>query len=267
MGFELFEQQPPGVVALEAAQRACLMLEADPAPTGRMPVVLSSTAGGTMIHEAVGHGLEADAIEKGVSKFCGRLGEMIASPAVTVVDDGTLSGKRGSSLVDDEGTPAQRTVLVDRGRLIRYMNDLLYADKLGHAPSGNGRRSSYQHRPIPRMTNTLIASGVDDPDDILSATDRGLFVKRMGGGQVNTLNGDFLFDVTEGYLIEGGKVGRPVRGASLVGNGPEVLQMIERVGTDLGFTLGTCGKDGQGVPVTSAQPTVYIRELTVGGTA
>ncbi len=265
-GYELFDEEDPEEVAREAARQACLMLDADPAPAGRMPVVLGSEAGGTLIHEAVGHGLEADHIEKGMSKYCGRLNEEIAAPEVTVVDDGTLPGKRGTTRVDDEGTPTERTVLVDRGVLVRFMNDLRTARKLDMAPTGNGRRQSYQYRPVPRMTNTLIASGDGDPAEILASTDTGLYVARMGGGQVNPLNGEFVFEVTEGYLIRGGKAETPVRGATLIGNGPTVLKSIEAVGRDLGFAIGTCGKSGQGVPVSDAQPTIRIRELTVGGT-
>ena len=198
LGYELFDEKDPEAMARRVAKRACLMLEADPAPTGRMPIVLSSEAGGTMIHEAVGHGLEADHIDKGMSKYCGRLNETIAVEKVTVVDDGTLPTMRGTCKVDDEGTPMQRTVLVDRGRLVRYMNDLRSARKMGHAPSGNGRRQSYQHKPVPRMTNTLIAPGADDPASILASTDTGLYVRKMGGGQVNSLNGDFMFEVDGG---------------------------------------------------------------------
>jgi TldD protein len=265
-GFEFFEENDVEEIARKAARQACLMLAADPAPAGRMPVVLSSEAGGTMVHEAVGHGLEADHIDKNMSKYCGRLNEEIAAPRVTVVDDGTVPFKRGSGRVDDEGTPTQRTVLVDKGVLVAFMNDLRTAQKLGMTPTGNGRRQSYEYRPVPRMTNTMIVPGEDDPEDILASTESGLFVRKMGGGQVNPLNGDFVFEVSEGYLIRGGKAETPVRGATLVGNGPEVLKNIEAVGSDLGFALGTCGKAGQGVPVSDAQPTLRIRELTVGGT-
>lgn len=267
MGFELFDLEDPEAVALTAAKQACLMLEARPAPSGRMPVVIGSEAGGTMIHEAVGHGLEADHIDKAMSKFCGRLHEMVAAPAITVVDDGTLPQRRGTANVDDEGTPTQTTVLIEQGRLVRFMNDIKTARKMGQSPTGNGRRESYQHRPIPRMTNTFILPGGDDPKDVLASTASGLFVRKMGGGQVNPLNGDFVFEVSEGYLIEGGKADAPVRGATLIGNGPDVMKDIEMVGSDLGFSVGTCGKDGQGAPVSDAQPTIRIRELTIGGTA
>jgi TldD protein len=267
LGFELFDTEDPEAVARDAARQACLMLDADPAPAGRMPVVLGSEAGGTMIHEAVGHGLEADHIDKNMSKYCGRLGQMIAPSSVTVVDDGTIPARRGTAHVDDEGTPCRRTVLVEEGRLVRYMNDLRTARKMGHEPTGNGRRESYQHKPIPRMTNTLICPGTADPAEILASTPNGLYVRKMGGGQVSPLNGDFVFEVSEGYLIRNGKAETPVRGATLIGNGPDALDAIEAVGSDLGFAIGTCGKDGQGAPVSDAQPTIRIRELTVGGTA
>jgi len=267
LGFEVFDTEDSEAAAEKAAKQAMLMLSADPAPAGRMPVVISSEAGGTMIHEAVGHGLEADHIDKQMSKYCGRLGEMIAVPEVTVVDDATIPLKRGSFNVDDEGIPAQRTILIDAGRLTGFMNDIRTARKMGMAPTGNGRRESYQHKPVPRMTNTMIVPGSADPKEILASTPQGLFVKNMGGGQVNPLNGDFVFGVDEGYLIENGKAEKPVRGATLIGNGPEVLLNIDAVGSDLGYAIGTCGKEGQGVPVSDAQPTVRIKELTVGGTA
>lgn len=267
MGFEIFDQKSPESVAIEAARQACLMLDAHPAPSGTMPVVLSSEAGGTMIHEAVGHGLEADHIDKGMSKYCGHLDEEIAVPMVSVVDDGSLPRMRGTLSVDDEGTPVQPTVLIDKGVLVGFMHDLKSANKLGHTPTGNGRRQSYAHKPMPRMTNTLLMPGDADPAQILAETDTGLFVKKMGGGQVNPLNGDYVFDVTEGYLIRNGRAETPVRGATLIGNGPDTLRDIEAVGNDLGFGIGTCGKDGQGVPVSDAQPTIRVRRLTVGGTA
>ncbi len=265
LGFELFEEDPPEQIARRAAERALLILAARKAPAGVMPVVLSSEAGGTMIHEAVGHGLEADLALEGLSVYSGKLGQTIASPLITVIDDATLPGKRGSFPLDDEGVPAQRTVLIEKGVLKSYLYDRLTAMKASVSSTGNGRRESYQHRPIPRMTNTFIAPGETDPERILRATDRGLFVRKMGGGQVNTVNGDFVFEVTEGYLIEEGEIGEPVRGATLIGNGPKVLNEIDLVGSDLGFGIGTCGKDGQGVPVADAQPTLRIPEITVGG--
>lgn len=264
-GMELFDAHPLEAAAETAARRAVMMLSARKAPAGRMPVVLSSEAGGTMIHEAVGHGLEADLAQSGLSVYSNRIGERIASPIITVVDDATLAGRRGSFRFDDEGTGAERTALVDRGILKTFMYDRLTAMKDNARSTGNGRRESYKHRPIPRMTNTMITPGASDPAEILRSTPRGLFVRKMGGGQVNTVNGDFVFEVSEGYLIENGAVGEPVRGATLTGNGPQVLLSIDRVGSDLGFSIGTCGKDGQGSPVSDAQPTLRIPELTVGG--
>ncbi|MEW5723902.1 MAG: TldD/PmbA family protein, partial [Thermodesulfobacteriota bacterium] len=265
LGFELFEEFDPEKVARTAAGRAIMMIEAEEAPSGTMPVVLSADAGGTMIHEAIGHGLEADLAGEGLSVYADRLGEQVASELITVVDDATLPYRRGSFAVDDEGTPAQATVLVEKGVLKRYMNDRRTALKTGVAPTGNGRRESFRHKPVVRMTNTLIAPGFSDPSEVLRATPKGLFVRKMGGGQVNPVNGDFVFDVSEGYLIENGRQGPPVRGATLTGNGPEVLKKIDLVGSDLGFGIGTCGKDGQGVPVADAQPTLRIPEIVVGG--
>ena len=265
LGMEIFEQQDPLHVAREAARRAVLMLEADPAPGGAMPVVLSAEAGGTMIHEAVGHGLEGDLVYEKMSVYAGRVGQKVASELITVIDDGTVPGKRGSGGFDDEGVPCRKNVLIDQGVLKGYLHDRLSAWKLEAEPTGNGRRESYRHRPIPRMTNTMIAPGSEDPAAIIRSTGDGLLVRKMGGGQVNTINGDFVFEVSEGYLIHDGKVGPPVRGATLTGNGPEVLGQIDRVGSDLGWSLGTCGKDGQGAPVGDAQPTLRIPRLVVGG--
>ena len=264
-GMELFDAYPLEQAAETAARRAVMMLSARKAPAGRMPVVLSADAGGTMIHEAIGHGLEADLAQSGLSVYSNRMGERIASPLITVVDDATLPGKRGSFRFDDEGVDAERTMLVDKGVLKTFMFDRLTGMKAGVGSTGNGRRESYKHRPIPRMTNTMIVPGESDPEDILRSTRSGLFVKKMGGGQVNTVNGDFVFEVSEGYLIEDGKIGEPVRGATLTGNGPQVLLSIDRVGSDLGFSIGTCGTDGQGAPVSVAQPTLRIPEITVGG--
>ena len=230
-----------------------------------MPVVITSQAGGTMIHEAIGHGLEADLAQEGLSVFSNKLGTEVASKLITVIDDSTIAKKRGSFRFDDEGTPSQRTVLVENGVLKRYMYDKLTAMKDRVESTGNGRRESYQDRPIPRMTNTFIAEGKHSPEQIILSLDKGLLVEKMGGGQVNTVTGDFVFDVQEGYLIENGKKGEPVRGATLTGNGPEILRSIDMVGTDLGFSIGTCGKDSQGVPVSDAMPTIRIPEMVVGG--
>ena len=267
LGFELFDIYSPEQVADTAANRALLMLEAREAPMGRVSVVLSSNAGGTMIHEAIGHGLEADLVQQGLSVYARRVGEKVASPVITVVDDSTLAQKRGSFCFDDEGIPSQRTVLVDKGVLQGYLFDWLTARKDKAQSTGNGRRESYRYKPIPRMTNTLIAPGSSNPEEIIRSVHSGLFVKKMGGGQVDTVNGNFVFEVSEGYLIDNGRLGDPVRGATLTGNGPEILRQIDMVGDDLGFTIGTCGKDGQGVPVASGQPTLRIPEIVVGGKA
>lgn len=265
MGFELFDLHPPEEVAEVATGRSLLMLSARKAPMGRMAVVISSEAGGTMIHEAIGHGLEADLTQQGLSVFSKKMGERVASSLVTVVDDPTLPQKRGSYAFDDEGVASQRTLLVEEGILKGYLYDRLTALKEGIPSTGNGRRESYHHKPIPRMSNTLIVPGKTKPEEIIRSVEKGLFVKKMGGGQVNTVNGDFVFEVSEGYLIEKGMITEPVRGAILTGNGPQILKEIDRVGDDLGFGIGTCGKDGQGVPVSSAQPTLRIPELVVGG--
>ncbi|HDM79258.1 MAG TPA: TldD/PmbA family protein, partial [Deltaproteobacteria bacterium] len=241
-GFEIFDENPPEEIAEKAAKRAILMLESPKAPAGKMPVILDSEAGGTMIHEAVGHGLEADLAQEGLSVYSGKIGETVASPLITVIDDATLPYKRGSYGIDDEGTPARCNVLVEKGVLKGYMYDRLTALKDGRESTGNGRRESYRYRPIPRMSNTYIAPGETDPASILKETDRGLFVKKMGGGQVDTVSGNFVFEVSEGYKIENGEIAEPVRGAVLTGNGPEVLRIIDRVGNDLGFAIGTCGK-------------------------
>jgi len=266
-GFEIFRCRPPEEIALAAARRAVMMLSARKAPAGMMPVVLSAEAGGTMVHEAIGHGLEADLARNGMSVYTGKAGQQVASPLVTVIDDATIPHARGSFPFDDEGSRGERTVLVKNGILKGYLYDRLSAMKDGCASTGNGRRDSYQSRPIVRMSNTLIAPGETPPEAIISETDQGLLVRKMGGGQVNTVTGDFVFEVSEGYLIEKGAVGEPVRGATLTGNGPDVLNRIVRVGSDLGFGIGTCGKEGQGVPVADAQPTLLISDITVGGAA
>ena len=266
-GYEIFRERGAEEIALAAAGRAVMMLSAGRAPAGPMPVVLSSKAGGTMVHEAVGHGLEADLAQSGMSVYSGKVGEQVASPLVTVLDDATIPYARGTFPFDDEGTPGQKTVLVENGILKGYLYDRLAAMKDGCASTGNGRRESYQQRPIVRMSNTLIAPGNSAPEEIIRSVAKGLFVEKMGGGQVNTVNGEFVFEVSEGYLIENGEIAAPVRGATLTGNGPDVLKRIVMVGSDLGFGIGTCGKDGQGVPVADAQPTLLISEITVGGKA
>lgn len=267
LGFELFDEFDPEEVARQAARRATVLLDAVPAPSGRLPVVLKKGAGGVLFHEACGHGLEADLVRKDASVFAGRVGEQVASPLVTLVDDGTYAREWGTFAIDDEGAPARRNVLIDKGVLTDYMWDLVRARKDGRESSGNGRRETYQHLPMVRMTNTFLLPGESDPDDIIRDVEYGIYCVQLGGGQVNTATGDFVFGVTEGYLIEGGKVTSPIRAAQLIGNGPEALTMIDAVGNDFDTWAGTCGKSGQGVPVSSGQPTLRVRELTVGGTA
>lgn len=266
-GWELLNEVSFEDLADKAAKRALAMLSARPAPSGRMPVILSSEAGGTMIHEACGHGLEADLVQKELSVFKDKMGQQVAAKGVSVIDDATLNGKYGSYYFDDEGVRAQRTVLIEDGVLKEFLFDRLSASKANRESTGNGRRESYQHKPVVRMSNTFIASGNDDPDEIIASTSSGLFVIKMGGGQVNTTNGDFVFEVQEGYLIENGKIKDAVRGATLSGNGPQVLMDIDRIGNDMGFAVGVCGKEGQGVPVSDAQPTIRIKELVIGGTS
>ena len=268
VGFELFDMYDVAELAERAARRAVTKLRARPAPSGQMPVVIGSGGGGVLFHEACGHGLEADLVGKGASVFKDRVGERVASPGVTVVDDGTMQREWGNLAIDDEGNLAQRNVLIDDGYLTDYMWDLLRARKEGRASSGNGRRQSYQHLPMVRMTNTYLLAGEEDPDEIVASTEKGVFVKHLGGGQVNTATGDFVFGMTEAYLIEGGKVTEPLREGNLIGNGPEVLQRIDALGNDFAMgPPGTCGKDGQGVPVGDGVPTLRVSSLTIGGTA
>ena len=252
----------------EALRIALLNLDAAPCPAGAMDVVLGPGWPGVLLHEAVGHGLEGDFNRRGTSAFSGRIGERVAAPGVTVVDDGTLPARRGSLNVDDEGTPTARTCLIEDGILRGYLHDRLNARLLGHAPTGNGRRESYAHRPMPRMTNTFMLAGSDAPEDLLRGVQNGLYAVNFGGGQVDITNGKFVFECTEAYRIEGGRIGAPVRGATLIGNGPDVLTRVAGIGHDLQLDtgVGTCGKDGQGVPVGVGQPTLHIRELIVGGT-
>ena len=238
-----------------------------PAPTGRIPVVLRRGAGGVLFHEACGHGLEADHVYKDASVFAGEMGELVASPLVSLVDDGTYGREWGTLAIDDEGHPTQRNVLIDHGVLTEYMWDRFRARKEGHAYSGNGRRETYKHLPMPRMTNTFVLEGESDPDDIVRGVEFGLYCVQLGGGSVNPATGEFVFGVTEAYLIEHGEITRPVRAAQLVGNGPDVLRGIDAVGNDFDTWTGMCGKNGQSVPVSSGQPTVLVREMTVGGTA
>ena len=255
--------------ATEAARQAVLKLSAVDAPAGTTTVVLGPGWPGILLHEAVGHGLEGDFNRKGVSAFAGRLGQKVASELVTVVDDGTLPNRRGSLNVDDEGTPTARTVLIERGVLTGYMQDRLNARLMGMAATGNGRRESFAHPPMPRMTNTFMLAGEEDPADIVRSVKRGLYAVAFGGGQVDITNGKFVFSASEAYLIEDGRVTAPVKGATLIGNGPDALTRVSRVGRDLALDegIGTCGKDGQSVPVGVGLPTIRIDAMTVGGTS
>lgn len=267
IGFEIFDEFDPGDVARTAARRALAMLKSRPAPSGKMPVVLRRGAGGVLFHEACGHGLEADLVNKDASVFRGKVGEQVASPLITLVDDGTYAREWGTAAIDDEGHPSQRNVLIDRGILTDYMWDLLRARKEGRQSTGNGRRETYKHLPMVRMTNTFLEAGETDPDEIIANTENGIYCVQLGGGQVNTATGDFVFGMTEAYLIENGEITTPVRAANLIGNGPETLGRIDAVGNDFETWSGTCGKDGQGVSVSSGQPTLRITEITVGGTS
>ena len=268
VGFELFDRYDVAELADRAARRALTKLAARPAPSGEMSVVIGPGGGGVMFHEACGHGLEADLVAKGASVFAGRIGEQVASPLVTLVDDGTMGGEWGCFAVDDEGRVAQRNVLIEDGVLVDYMWDGLRARKEGRRSSGNGRRQSYQHLPMVRMTNTYLVGGTADPDEIVADTPSGVYVAHLGGGQVNTATGDFVFGMTEAYLIEDGKITEPLREGNLIGNGPAVLANIDAVGNDFAMGApGTCGKDGQGVPVGDGVPTLRAHGLTIGGTA
>jgi TldD protein len=264
-GFELFGQDP-AATADEAARRALTMLDARPAPAGPMPVVVGNGFGGVLFHEATGHGLESDAVQKHASVYAGRIDDRLADPIVTAYDDGTMPHEWGTDAIDDEGTPCQSTRVIDEGRLCVFLYDLVRARREGRESTGNGRRQSFRHLPIPRMTNTYIAPGDATRAEIIAGVDRGLYAVSFAGGQVEPATGDFVFGVSEGYLIEGGRVTAPVRGATLIGNGIEALSRIDAIGDDLAMKSGFCGKDGQQVPVGTGQPTVRISELTVGGT-
>jgi TldD protein len=267
LGFELFDEVSVEELARLAASRALSKLSARPAPSGELPVVLAGGSGGILFHEACGHGLEADHIVKDASVYTGMVGQQVASPLVTLVDDGTVGSEWGTFEVDDEGRPAQRNVLIDQGVLTDYLWDYLRARKEGRVSSGNGRRQTYQHLPMVRMTNTFLLPGEEDPDEIVAQTPRGVYVAKLGGGQVNTATGDFVFGTTEAYLIEGGRITEPLRDANLIGNGPEILRRIDAVATDFSMTPGTCGKDGQSVPVGCGQATMRLTGVTIGGTA
>lgn len=253
----------------EAVRQAQVNLQAEDAPAGNMTVVLGPGWPGILLHEAIGHGLEGDFNRKGTSAFTGRMGERVASDLCTVVDDGTLPGRRGSLSIDDEGTPTENTVLIENGILKGYMQDKLNARLMGVKPTGNGRRESYAHLPMPRMTNTYMLPGSSEPEEIIQSVKKGLYARNFGGGQVDITSGKFVFSTSEAYLIEDGKITRPVKGATLIGNGPEVLTKVSMVGNDMQLDsgVGTCGKEGQSVPVGVGQPTLKIDGLTVGGTS
>jgi TldD protein len=264
-GFEYATDEFVRETAEEGARQAVTMLDAVDAPSGQMAVVIGS-GGGVVFHEAVGHGLEADGVERGTSFYTGKVGERVGSDVVTIAEDGSIPHLRGSFDYDDEGTPSRRNVLIEGGILKGYMSDWLTANKLGIPLTGNGRRQSYMHYPLVRMTNTFILDGTSDPEEIVRATAKGIYALRLGGGEVDTTTGDFTFGVREAYLIENGRITSPVRGATLIGNGPEILGRIDLVGNDTAFWPGTCGK-GQWVPVSSGAPTLRITSINVGGTA
>ncbi|HWO71890.1 MAG TPA: TldD/PmbA family protein [Actinomycetota bacterium] len=265
-GVEFVEAHPPAEVAREAARQALAMLDSRPSPAGELPVVLGPGTGGVLFHEACGHGLEADHVQKGISIYRGRVGERIASPLVSGVDDATVPNAWGSFSFDDEGAPARRTVLFEEGVLRGFLYDRLRAEEDGVPSTGNGRRQSYAHPPLPRMTNSYILPGASRHDDVVADTRRGVYVRAIGGGQVNPATGDFVFGVSEGYLIERGRITAPVRGANLVGRGIEVLAAVDAVCDDFETREGICGKDGQGVPVGNGSPTLRVARMTVGGT-
>jgi TldD protein len=268
LGPEFFDAKPPEHFAREAARAAVTLLGAVETPAGAMPVVLGPGWPGIILHEAIGHGLEGDFNRKGLSAFSGRIGQRVAAPGVTVVDDGTIADRRGSLNVDDEGHRPGRTVLIEDGILRGYLQDRLNSSLMGMAPTGNGRREGYSSIPLPRMTNTFMLAGQDDPQDIIRSVPRGLYAKHFGGGQVDITSGKFVFSATEAYLIEDGKLGAPVFGATLIGNGPDVLTKVTRIGHDLKLDegVGTCQKAGQSVPVGVGLPTILVSEITVGGT-
>ena len=264
----LFADGKPERFAREALRQALVNLEAIDAPAGNMPVVLGNGWPGVLLHEAVGHGLEGDFNRKRTSTYAGRIGQRVAAAGVTIVDDGTLPGRRGSLAIDDEGQPSQCTTLIEDGILVGYMQDSLNARLMGAAPTGNGRRESFAHLVMPRMTNTYMRAGSHDPQEMIASVKRGLYAVNFGGGQVDITSGKYVFSATEAYLIEDGKVTAPVKGATLIGNGPETMQKVTMIGHDLALDdgVGVCGKDGQSVPVGVGQPSLLVSELTVGGT-
>jgi len=266
-GFEFFKDMDFYVIAEDMREKLIELIDSPTLKAQSMTVVLSSTAGGTMIHEAVGHGLEADLVYESMSVYKDKLNQRVASEKITVVDDATRPKMRGSFAFDDEGVDSQNTLLIENGVLKSYMFDKMYGKLAGFQSTGNSRRESYRFAPIVRMSNTYILPGNDNPEDIVASVDYGLFVKHMGGGQVNPITGDFVFEVNEGYIIDKGKISNMVRGATLVGNGPKVLEEIDMVGSDFGVEVGTCGKGSQGVPVTDGEPTIRIPNIMVGGSA
>ena len=267
--FSYFDDAVLRRYAEEAVHQAVVNLKAEAAPAGQMTVVLGAGWPGILLHEAVGHGLEGDFNRKGSSAFSGRVGERVAAAGVTVVDDGTIAQRRGSLNIDDEGNPSQRTVLIEDGILKGYLQDSLNARLMGVGPTGNGRRESFAHLPLPRMTNTMMLAGAHDPQEIIASVDKGIYAANFGGGQVDITSGKFVFSMSEAYLIENGRITRPIKGATLIGNGPDVLTRVSMIGNDLRLDpgVGTCGKEGQSVPVGVGQPTLRIDGLTVGGTA
>ena len=266
-GFEMLSPERIAEAATGAARQAITKLKSRPAPSGDLPVVLAGGSGGILFHEACGHGLEADAILKQASIYAGKVGEQVASELVTLVDDGTVMGEWGYLAIDDEGRPAARNVLIENGVLTDYMWDFLRARKEGRTSSGNGRRQTYAHLPLVRMTNTYLLAGTSTPEEIISSTPYGVYVAQLGGGQVNTTTGDFVFGMTEAYLIENGEITTPLRECNLIGNGPDVLKRVDAVANDFSMTPGTCGKDGQQVPVGTGQATMRLTGVTIGGTA
>lgn len=266
-GFEILTPEAIAEAARGAARQAITKLDARPAPSGNFPVVIAGGVGGMMFHEACGHGLEADAILKQASVYAGKVGQQVANPLVTLVDDGSVEGEWGYLNIDDEGNPGTRNVLIENGILTDYMWDYMQARKEGRKSSGNGRRQSYQHLPIVRMTNTFLAPGNDDPDAIIADTKNGVYIAQLGGGQVNTATGDFVFGMTMAYLIEDGKITSPLRDCNLIGNGPEALMNVDAVAGDFSIGPGTCGKDGQQVPVGTGQATMRLTSVTIGGAA
>lgn len=267
-GFEYFDEHPPENAAEEAARQAVTKLGAKPAPAGIYPVLLDAGWGGVLVHEGVGHGLEGDFNRKGTSIYSGQIGKQVCSALVTIVDDGTVPNARGSLAIDDEGSPMQKTVLIKDGVLIGFLYDRLNARLMNTQTTGNGRRESFRHVVLPRMRNTYIDAGKDNPQDLRASVKKGIYAKSLGGGQVDIVSGNFVFEINEGYMIEDGKIGAPIRGANLIGNGPDAMKKVIGVGSDLEIEkrTGSCGKDGQYVPVGVGQPTILIQEMTIGGT-